>query len=1429
MIAPYATVMALMVDPRAACLNLERLQSEGQLGPYGFYEAIDYTPSRLQPGSDKSTVRQFMAHHQGMSLLSLAFLLLDKPMQRRFLADPVLRSSSLLLQERVPQESAPVLPHASEARATNIATSEETGSMRVITNPGRAEIDVHLLSNNNYHIAISSAGGGYSRWGNVAITRWREDATRDNHGMFCYIRDIESNAVWSNTFQPTNKIGSSYEAIFTQSRAEFRRIDDEIETYSQSSVSPEDDIELRRIALTNRSDVTRTLELTSYAEVVLANQAQDEAHPAFSNLFVQTEFAAHHEAVYCTRRPRSREEQPPWLIHMVMVRGAVIHPPSFETDRSLFIGRQRTLQNPVVFDSKQPLSNTQGSVLDPIVSIRQTVSLERNESIQIDIVMGIAHTRTEVESLAEKYSDSSLADRVFDLAWTHGHILLQQLGVSEFEAQVYGRLTSSIIYNSSLRRASREILARNRQSQSGLWGYGISGDLPIVLVQIRDAERLDLVSQAIQAHAYWRMKGLLVDLVIWNEDDSVYRQSLQERIAELVVARSDPSLMDRPGGIFVRRGEQISDEDRVLLQTVARLILSSDFGTFQEQAEKSYRRNLSIPPLQSSDSTHLSILSSDVPHHDLVFFNGYGGFSQDGREYVIILKNGQSTPAPWINVISNKEFGTVISEGGSAYSWCENSHEYRITTWYNDPVTDTSGEVMYIRDDDTGRYWSPTPEPARGDNAYVIRHGFGYSIFDYTQDGITTELSVYVDTDDAVKLSKLKITNISGRARRLSIFSFSELVLGESRSKSSMYVTTNFDTESGAIFARNVYSPEFSDRVVFFNCSEPNRTFTGDRTEFLGRNGNTKSPAALKRSRLSGRLGAGYDPCAAFHAPFVLAEGQEKTVTFTMGAAKSRNDARRLARQFRDIDRADTAIEGVWHYWSRTLGVIHLQTPDPSVNFLANGWLLYQTLACRMWARTGFYQSGGAYGFRDQLQDAMALVYAEPQLLREHLLRAAAHQFTEGDVQHWWHPPAGRGVRTHFSDDYLWLPLAICKYVNATGDRGVLLEQVPFLTSRKLRDDEESYYDLHQVSGESGTLLEHGIKAILNGLKFGEHGLPLMGCGDWNDGMNLVGQGGRGESVWLGFFLSYVLKQFSDLIDAETNSALFEQMQQAREDLSRNLEKNGWDGEWYRRAYFDDGTPLGSSQNEECQIDAISQSWSVLSGTATPARGTAALRSVEDRLVREDAGLILLLDPPFNDSNLNPGYIKGYVPGVRENGGQYTHSAIWTVMALAALGENEKAWKLFSLINPISHGRNSESIQRYRVEPYVVAADVYGVEPHIGRGGWTWYTGSAGWMYRLLIESFLGIELDVDKLRFTPCLPEAWTTFQIHYRYHDTFYHISFDNEGPNSKVQQLILDGANSTEGYVPLVNDLQEHHVEVVLRPGSDGLDNSQHRTSD
>ena len=1420
-IAPYASALALMVAPEEACLNLQRLSAEGFEARYGFYEAIDYTPSRQRRRESRTVVRSFMAHHQGMSLLSLSHLLLDRPMQKRFESDPLFQATMLLLQERVPRVTAFYLepPELSDIRAT---FSDTEMPVRVFISPNTPIPEVQLLSNGRYHVGVTNAGGGYSRWKDISVTRWREDTTCDNWGTFCYLRDVASGKFWSTAYQPTLKRADTYEAIFSDARAEFRRRDFDYDMHTEIVVSPEDDIELRRTRITNSSKTRRTIDVTSYAEVVLAPPASDVLHPAFSNLFVQTEIIRRQHAILCTRRPRSIEEHTPWMFHLMTAHGANIVEVSYETDRMKFIGRGRTVANPIAMSGRSTLSGalsgSEGSVLDPIVSIRYRITLDPEASATIDIVSGLGETRNVCMGLVEKYQDRRFADRVFDLAWTHSQVLLRQLNVTESAAQLYGRLAGSIIYANSSLRADTDILKKNHRGQSGLWGYAISGDLPIVLLLIEDPTNIDLVRQLVQAHAYWRLKGLAVDLVIWNEDRAGYRQLLQDQIMGLIAAGLETNVTDRPGGIFVRLAEQISNEDRILLQTVARVVISDNFGPLADQINRRSLAKTIVPrlkPIQPLRAESSSVVA--MPRHDLIFFNGLGGFSPDGREYIIITTRGQVTPAPWVNVLANPNFGTIISESGLAYTWSENAHEFRLTPWYNDPVCDSSGEAFYIRDEESGLFWSPSPLPSRGLTPYTSRHGFGYSVFEHTENGISSEVWVYVAIDASVKFTVLKVNNSSGRSRRLSATGYVEWVLGDLQSKSRMHIITKVDSNTGALFALNPYNTEFADRTAFFYVADATRTVSGDRTEFLGRNGTLLSPEAMSRSRLSGKVGAAMDPCAAIQVSFDLADGQEREIIFMLGAGQDADDAGKLVRRFRGTAAAQRALEAVWQYWNHTLGAVQVETLDHSVNVMANGWLLYQTQACRLWARSGYYQSGGAIGFRDQLQDVMALIHTEPRLVREHLLLCAAHQFREGDVQHWWHPPSGRGVRTHCSDDFLWLTLATCRYVMITGDTGVLNETVRFIEGRLVSKDEDSYYDRPGSSDETATLYEHCVRAILNGFRLGEHGLPLIGSGDWNDGMNLVGEHGKGESIWLGFFLYEVLMQFTKIASIHEDLQFVERCQKEASQLRRNIEDSGWDGEWYLRAYFDDGSPLGSAGNVECQIDSIVQSWSVLSGAGDAERSRMAMEALDKRLVRRDHKLIQLLDPPFDKSNLNPGYIKGYVPGVRENGGQYTHAAIWASMAFAALGDSSRAWELLTMINPINHARSLESMAIYKVEPYVVAADVYAVSPHTGRGGWSWYTGSAGWMYRLILESLLGLRLEVNKLLFTPCLPADWEAFMVHYRYRETVYHISVRHitvlQPGDESMAGVTVDGVEQPDMAIFLVDDHQEHSVEVRI----------------
>ncbi len=1409
-IAPYASIMALMVSPKRAIENLQTMMAQGFEGKYGFYEAVDYTPSRLPRGQNNTIVQSYMAHHLGMSFLSIAYLLLDKPMQKRFEAEPQFQATLLLLQERIPKATS-FFAHTTNAVEITSTTNEP--EVRIITTSNTAIPEVQLLSNGKYHVMVTNSGGGYSRWKDIAVTRWREDGTCDQWGTFCYIRDLETGVYWSTAFQPAHKSGKNYEAAFSQGRVDFKDLQNKIETHTEIVVSPEDDIEMRRLRITNRSGKRKTIDVTSYSEVVIASAMSDAMHPDFSNLFVQTEILPQQNAIFCTRRPRSVEEKQPWMLHLMKVHDKKVEEVSCETDRMEFIGRGNTVANPDAMNNAGALKNSRGSVLDPIVAIRKKITLDPEETVMIDMIIGMGETREVCENLVNKYQDKQHKDRVFELAWTHNQVVLRQINATESDAQLYSRLANSVLFVNPALRAEAGILIKNHKGQSGLWPYSISGDLPIVLLKIEENTEIELVKQLIQAHTYWRLKGLAVDLVIWNDNHGGYRQVLQNEISGLVATQTT----DQPGGIFVRASEQISNEDRILFQTVARIIISSGGGSLSDHVNRkgparTAIANITPAPLQTYTP---SVPSVSLPEN-LLFFNGFGGFSADGREYIIYIASGKMTPEPWANILANANFGTVISESGQAYTWTENAHEMRLTPWENDPVCDLGGEVFYLRDEDTGHFWSVTPLPKGGQSGYIARHGFGYSVFEHDEAGIHSEMCVYVDIDATIKFTAIKLKNNSGTRRRITVTGYTDWVLGDLKLKTAMYVVTELDPESGALFAKNPYNTEFADRVAFFDVDGRTKTFTGDRNEFIGRNGSLKNPAAMSRIKLSGKMGVGLDPCAAIQVSVDLGEGLEKEIVFKLGAGKNAGEASALARQFRGTAAPREALEKVKNYWKHTIEAFQVETPDASFNLLANGWLTYQTLASRLWARTGYYQSSGAFGFRDQLQDVISLIHAEPGLARKQILLSASRQFKEGDVQHWWHPPIGRGVRTRCSDDFLWLPYVSCRYVLSTGDTEVLNESVPFLEGRLLNPGEESYYDLVTQSGESATLYNHCVRAIKHGLSFGSHGLPLMGTGDWNDGMDRVGRNGKGESVWLAFFLYDVLKQFIQIAQLQNDPDFVKQCETEANTLKENIEKNGWDGKWYRRAYFDDGTPLGTASNEECQIDSVAQSWSVLSGAGTTEHTTMAMESADKHLVNNEHALIKLLMPPFDKSALDPGYIKGYVPGVRENGGQYTHAAIWLTMAFAKSGNSKRAWELMEMINPVNHGKSEEAIAIYKVEPYVVAADVYAVAPHIGRGGWTWYSGSAGWMYQLITGSLLGIKQEEGKLIFTPCIPSGWESFKVRYRYKSTSYQISFIQK-PGVGETTVLVNGVEEKGNTIALADDGIEHAVEVGIFCGS------------
>ncbi len=1411
-VSPYSTLLALGIEPRLAIDNLKRLRAEGLEGDYGFYEAVDYTPNRLPRGKKRIIVKSYMAHHQGMGFIALNNFLNDNIIQKRLHREPIIKSAEILLQEKIPLKVIITKEYKETVRPLEIIDREEVKVIRIFGEPDMPLPHCHVLSNGRYSLMLTNGGDGYSKTDKLQVTRWREDPVRGNYGVFVFLRNLNTKQVWSNTYKPLGKSAEGYMAIFSQDKAEYYRTDGEIDTHSEVVVTTEDDAEVRKISLTNHGNSPVTVEVTSYLEPVLVPQAADIAHPAFSNLFVRTEFVSQYDSIIASRRPRETNQKTLWAFHTMALEGETAGNLQYETIRENFIGRGRDITNPVALT--KPLTNTAGIVLDPAMCLRRKIRVGPGKVVNISFTTGLAHSREQALANAAKYHNPASIARAFELALTRSQVETTYLNLRAGEIKTYQNMISQIVYASPLRRRYKDLIEANKKGQSGLWPYGISGDVPFVLLSIDQTDHAQLVRECLRAHEYWRLKGLQAGLVILNRDGGNYLQPLQELVNELVLSSNGRDVIGKPGGVHVLNADIMPKEDIGLLYAAARIILKGGEGPIGLQVSMPEEDEEELPGEKSFNRYDILYEGRDYPL-ELVYFNGYGGFTEDGREYIIRLKENNHTPAPWINVISNDSFGFFVSESGSGSVWAENSRENKLTPWSNDPVTDPPGEVLYLRDEENGDLWSITPLPIRDGEDYTIRQGLGYSVFHHLSHGIDQSLKMFVPKGEPVKLSMVRLKNEGIKGRKLSITYYIRPVLGISDHLTQQYIYTEYDTENQVFCIGNPFNYDFPGRIAFVAASENISSYTGDRREFLGQGGGLSSPGALSRVGLSNRAGVGYDPCAAVQIHLELDAGEEKELVFLFGQSHDREQMGRIINKYKGTENCYRALEEVREYWQDILEVIKVETPDPSMDLMLNYWLMYQTVVCRMKARTAFYQSGGAYGFRDQLQDAVNIVYALPRRTRRQILMHCAHQFVEGDVQHWWHPCIQeKGIRTRFTDDLLWLPYATAEYIKRTGDYEVLKEEVHYLEDLPLGEDEDERYGTPRVSKEKSCVYEHCKRAIKRALKYGEHDIPLMGSGDWNDGMNTVGNKGKGESIWLGWFLCDTLTKFLPLCDWMGDTDSKHEYAGAIEGITEAIEQNGWDGAWYRRAYFDDGTPLGSSENTECTIDSIAQSWAVISGRGEPKRAAEAMNSAEHYLVRRNEGLILLFTPPFDESELEPGYIKGYVPGVRENGGQYTHAAAWVVNAFAMLGHGDKAWEFFNMINPINHARTPIECATYKVEPYVAAADVYAVAPHSGRGGWTWYTGAAGWMYRVGLEYMLGFKKEDNRLRIEPCIPKEWAGYTIEYRYGETKYHIEVKNpDRVNRGVRSIVLDDKVIAEGYIPLLDDGNIHRVEVTL----------------
>ncbi len=1163
-----------------------------------------------------------------------------------------------------------------------------------------------------------------------------------------------------------------------------------IETVLDVTVAADDDAEIRRLTVTNRSLRSRQLEFTSYLELALAPHRTDSSHPAFAKMFVETEWLES-GVLLAWRRPRGPEDSPIWAAHVLTGAAGAIE---YATDRSLFLGRTKHVSNPEALRRK--LSSSTGAVLDPIFSLRCRATLAPRERIELTFVTLAADSREKLLTVIAKYQHPESIAPAFELAWTRAQLQFRYLGIGAASAHRFQELASHLLYPNAQLRPASDKLTRNHLGQSGLWEYGISGDLPILLVTMSDVRQLPLVRELLMAQTYWRWRGFKVDLIVLNQEGASYDLPLRQQLLRQIEAHSSETGMNRPGGVFLRDWLGIPEDRRDLFLSAPDVVLSGNRGSLQQQLVSGLEEP--PPPEFVASGGAPEVVSRPLPFLELPYFNGLGGFTQDGREYAIYLKPGGTTPAPWANVMANRDFGTVVTESGLGCTWRGNSQMNRLTPWHNDPVTDPQSEAIYLRDDQSGAVWTPTPLPIRENDAYRARHGQGYTAFEHNSHAIGQELTVFVPvtgdgSGDPVKVCRLRLRNDSGRQRRLTVAYFAEWVLGSVREDQQTHIQTAFDQPSGAILATQCWNGHYSGYPAFAAASPRATSYSGDRMHFLGRNNTAARPAAMRGESLDRRTGAGLDPAAALQLSVTIDPGNQMEVTFLLGQGDNVDAVREIVGRYSNPEQVEAALTATRRWWDSRLGVVQVRTPLLSVDLLLNRWLVYQTLSCRFWARAALYQSSGAFGFRDQLQDSMALLYAAPELARNHILASAARQFREGDVQHWWHSETGMGVRTRCSDDLVWLPFVVAQYVQVTGDAAILDEQIPFIEGPILEPKEQERMFVPAVSLDVATLWEHCRRALDRAGPLGVHELPLFGNGDWNDGMNRVGAEGRGESTWLAWFLCSVLKSFADLTEGR-HPEIAAAWRRRATDIAASMERSGWDGEWYLRGFFDNGSPLGSRTCTEAQIDSLPQSWAVISGSANPARAKVAMKSADQLLASDRDRLVRLFTPPFDHSEPHPGYIMGYPRGLRENGGQYTHGALWLALAWARMGDGSASVRLLNMMNPVEDSRDPKTAARYRGEPYVVAADVSAPPANAGRAGWTWYTGSAGWMYRVWMEEVLGFRLRGDQLSIAPVIPDDWNGFELTYRYLSTVYEIDVrradSNETPINSSIQLVDDG---------------------------------------
>ena len=1410
-VSSYGTILAINDTPQDVIKNLRRLEKSGMLNKYGFYESIDYTPGRVRNQCNYEIVKTYMAHHQGLILLSIDNLVKDNIFQKLFFENPEIEALDILLQERMPDNV--IITKEKKEKIEKIKYVDyDYYAERTIDKKNDLLNEFNLISNNEYSILIDKNGNGYSKYKDIVINRYKK-TDNINQGIHFFIKNIKSKNIWSPTNLSYTKESEKYKVSFYPDKSKFSRFDENIKTSLTVAIAPEDPVEIRKLELKNMGNTDELLEISTFFEPVISRAVQDYAHKSFNNLFLS--FDSYEDGIVgLTRKSRSLDIPNMYLAVSLVCDDLNYGGLELEVDKNNLCGRHN-FGIPELIKESKPFSNSISQSTNPVIALRKSVELKSMQNANITLIIGISENKQEAMKNVKKYMSNEVIERAINLSKAQSEAKIQYLGIHGKDVNLYQTILSHCLNKTG--KKALVVDTGKIYKTSELWKYGISGDNLILTVFIKNIDEIDIVENLVDAFEYYKMQNMCVDLVIVNEEKESYENYVKDAI-DNIISNHPFASSNSDGRIFVLNS--IENSDRQLIKVRSNVVFYGGNGNIKSQLDEQdyeYAKMLKNIKYQEKkniykDNLTEEIITEKINMQDLLFYNEYGGFSEDGKEYIININKNKQLPVAWSNILANKKFGAVLTEGMGGYIWYKNARLNRITALSNEVVQDLPSEAIFIKDCDTDSTFSVAVSPMPDDNEYYVKYGLGYCKYIHTGNNINQELEVYVPEHDSAKVSILHLHNMLPQRRHIKIIFYTKVAMDEDEIKSDGFINIDYDYNSNIILAKNIINDAFRN-YVYFSASEKINSYTGNGDEFFG-SGNISNPDGIKIDKFSNTNSLNNDNIVVFELDITLETLEHKDISIVLGAEDSVLECKDMAYKYTNIDNCYKEYECVKRFWENTTNQITVNTPDKTMDILINKWLLYQTLSSRFFGRTGFYQSGGAYGFRDQLQDTMCLKYVDSNYEKNQIIKHSSHQFLEGDVLHWWHDETQRGIRTRFSDDFLWLAYVTLDYIKFTGDYAILDEETYYLKGDLLPDGIDENYDRYVPSDIKESIYRHCIRAIKRACNMGKRGLPKIGSGDWNDGFSTVGNKGLGESVWLGFFLYDILNNFIGLCEYKDDKNNAEYFKEVSSKLKKSLNAEAWDGRWYKRAFCDDGNILGTIHNKECRIDGISQSWSVISDAGDNDKKYIAMESLENHLIDRNNGIIKLLDPPFENGDLNPGYIKAYLPGTRENGGQYTHGAIWAIIAEAMLGFGNKATNLYKMINPINHAKSLEQVNKYRVEPYVVAADIYGCGNLAGSGGWTWYTGSSSWYYICAIKYILGLNIEGDELYIEPCISSEWNSYEIKYRYKDSIYNIKVKNtNSSNGAVTELLLNGNKVEDKKIKLTNDGKVNEIEVIL----------------